>query len=606
MPFLHATSLSVRGFRGIRRPIDLDFGTRLTIVYGGNATGKSSIAQAMEFALTGQVLDHEDRPIGLSYVANNRESIAGAVTLRLSDGSTSMPLNARTDESRAQIEQRFRTVGSADWPERQHLPVTTTHITSQGALSKVLGAASVTRNDLSGLCAGSYLRFLVNRAQQLARIFRQAATGRNIQTELKDARASYEAARVLHDTLAATRQGGVVPSVDPAVMVSELAAALGTADVTSVAGVLAIVDKRVDKADTTLHAIQALLLRMRDLGQYEVELTQLRSLVADFVAQEEELLAKKTEANRTLKTHEQGALAASTKRARAIEALETYERYQQSLATVASLSARVTEAATGTSRIEKEVKGVRALLQTAIDEQRQKSERVISMRQGQGRIEAQAAAIAGALQVFSEVPAEAIAQADLNIAEVEAVVGRLRKAVNEAAERGRTAREVESTAEHALRQQSERSSLFLSAATELRSFLEDDKCPLCGHSHGNADTLQAAIEATMQAKLSSSTTLRGTFEEASARRREEDQTHSDANGLLVTAEAASIRHGLRSAELKAKQAVLLARINNLLRDAGVTADVTLQSLGALQDTLREQLTNVTSELVPRRTPKTGN
>jgi hypothetical protein len=62
----------------------------------------------------------------------------------------------------------------------------------------------VTRNDLSGLCAGTYLRSLLARAEKLADYFRQGATGRNIQSDLKTARAALDSARVLHESLGAS------------------------------------------------------------------------------------------------------------------------------------------------------------------------------------------------------------------------------------------------------------------------------------------------------------------------------------------------------------------------------------------------------------------
>jgi hypothetical protein len=105
------------------------------------------------------------------------------------------------------IERRFREVGAVDWLDRQPLPLTTTHMTTQGMLERVLGSANVvTRNDLSGLCAGAYLRFLVSRANKLANHFRQASSGRNIQSELSDTRAAYDTAKLLRNSLLLRRR----------------------------------------------------------------------------------------------------------------------------------------------------------------------------------------------------------------------------------------------------------------------------------------------------------------------------------------------------------------------------------------------------------------
>ncbi|MGP1680451.1 MAG: AAA family ATPase, partial [Burkholderiales bacterium] len=190
MTTLRASSLDVAGFRGIRRSLSLQFGRKLTIIYGGNASGKSSLSQAIEFALTGQVLDYEDKPIPARYLTHTNSSDEGSVTLRLTDGSTNTALKASTTEARKEIEQRFRTIGAVDWPDKQRVPITTTHIMAQGALAKVLGTDSITRNDLSSLCTGAYLRFLLARAERLADYFRQASTGRNMISDIKDAQAA--------------------------------------------------------------------------------------------------------------------------------------------------------------------------------------------------------------------------------------------------------------------------------------------------------------------------------------------------------------------------------------------------------------------------------
>ena len=63
---LHLSRLDLNAFRGIERTLGLEFGRRLTIIYGGNATGKSSIAQAIELAISGQVQSRgRSHPCGL-------------------------------------------------------------------------------------------------------------------------------------------------------------------------------------------------------------------------------------------------------------------------------------------------------------------------------------------------------------------------------------------------------------------------------------------------------------------------------------------------------------------------------------------------------------
>jgi hypothetical protein len=132
---LHLSKIDLVGFRGIERTLSLEFGRRLTIIYGGNATGKSSIAQGIEFAISGQVRDHEDGLIPGGYLANTRGTGPGRVSLTLDDGTV---LTGATDRPHSEIERRFRTIGAVDWPEHQPLPITTTHVTTQGILARVL------------------------------------------------------------------------------------------------------------------------------------------------------------------------------------------------------------------------------------------------------------------------------------------------------------------------------------------------------------------------------------------------------------------------------------------------------------------------------------
>jgi DNA repair exonuclease SbcCD ATPase subunit len=52
---LRLTSLRVAGFRGINSPIEFDFSAPLTLVFAPNGTGKTTMCEAAEWLLTGQV-----------------------------------------------------------------------------------------------------------------------------------------------------------------------------------------------------------------------------------------------------------------------------------------------------------------------------------------------------------------------------------------------------------------------------------------------------------------------------------------------------------------------------------------------------------------------
>ena len=52
--------LEVCGFRGIRTPLALTFSTGFTVLTGANGSGKSSILDAIEFAIAGSISKYED------------------------------------------------------------------------------------------------------------------------------------------------------------------------------------------------------------------------------------------------------------------------------------------------------------------------------------------------------------------------------------------------------------------------------------------------------------------------------------------------------------------------------------------------------------------
>jgi len=52
--------LMLSGFRGFRKPIDIRFAPSFTVIDGRNGTGKSSLCDALEFALTGTITKYQD------------------------------------------------------------------------------------------------------------------------------------------------------------------------------------------------------------------------------------------------------------------------------------------------------------------------------------------------------------------------------------------------------------------------------------------------------------------------------------------------------------------------------------------------------------------
>jgi exonuclease SbcC len=596
MASLHADSLTIIGFRGVRRRLDLHFGNRLTIIYGGNATGKSSIAQAIEFVLSGQVLDHEDSPIPARYLNNATDSSRGTVALRMRDSNSVIPLNAATDEARNQIEQRFRTAASVDWPERQHLPITTTHITSQGALARVLGADSVTRNDLSGLCAGSYLRFLVTRAERLSDQFRQAATGRNMQSAIKDARGAYEASRLLRESLAATRTPDALSSEDLAQRVRHLAGELGLTEVVSIAVIVAAIDRRLEEIDRKLGSIQSLLSRMRELGQYEVELTQLRTLVNDGVISENALLTRKDEISSSLEKQRAKENEILARQAQGVATIAAYERYQQSVSLIDSLAKRLTQAQADLVGVEEHIASLTTSLQTSVADQREKSERAVALEGNRRRAQRQLEAVTAGLAALNLVSEESVDQSKGRVVETEKLVAQLRLEEEAASGQLRGARDTERTAEETMKQVSEESSRFLAAVSELRSFIDGDACPLCGHHHGTDEALHSAIDQITNRQALISSQQRDEFDRASIQRREIEATCAQIQARVRTAETTLAQARQVADRLDAQRLAAVVRTQESLTREGLSLVVSMASLAKAKDDLTSTLDRLKSEL----------
>ena len=70
--------LVMRAFRGIPGEMTVDFGKGDSmVIYGDNGTGKSTIADALEWYFTGgiELLSHEGRQHAVSYVGGERGAV---------------------------------------------------------------------------------------------------------------------------------------------------------------------------------------------------------------------------------------------------------------------------------------------------------------------------------------------------------------------------------------------------------------------------------------------------------------------------------------------------------------------------------------------------
>ena len=84
---LRLEHLTIANFRGIRGELELNFSAPLIVMSAPNGTGKTSVCQAVEWLLTGQVEDLEDRYIACT-LTDQPPTVTG--TLRLGDETVTL------------------------------------------------------------------------------------------------------------------------------------------------------------------------------------------------------------------------------------------------------------------------------------------------------------------------------------------------------------------------------------------------------------------------------------------------------------------------------------------------------------------------------------
>lgn len=579
-PPLHLSKVDLTAFRGIEGTLSLEFGRRLTIIYGGNATGKSSIAQAIEFAISGQVRNYEDGLISAEYLANTRAAAPGWASLTLDDGAV---LTGATNQARSDIVHRFRDIGSVDWPERQPLPLTTTHVTTQGMLARVLGGANaVTRNDLSGLCAGAYLRFLVARAQRLAEHFRQGSSGRNIQSELRDARAAYDTAKLLRDSLLTTNQAGDISSGAIDLKLRELNAKLNLPEPTSIDMAVSHLEEQLQIAEHRLRTLQGLLSRTRELGQYEAESAELTSQLKAAKAAQQVLSEKQVAANDALIKNADQLKQSANRRGQLLDAMAAYERHLQSVSSIAAFEERIRELRVNEQRTKEDIQALKQQLDIARSDFVNRSTKLAQLRQSRQLAELQRNAIQQVLLGISALPTDRDHELEATVNVLRREVTDLERLIEETSGDLDNARQEEELVAARLAEVSESWERFLAASNEIRAFVTDSLCPLCGHDHGSVETLERAIEHRAEAALEGAGLLRRQFETISQRRQASERRQLELAGLVAEART-KLSRLLAAAERKTQdRKVAVADIERSLTLAGLPVVLEAEVLRRMQ------------------------
>jgi exonuclease SbcC len=591
---LHLFNIDLIAFRGIERTLGLEFGRRLTIIYGGNATGKSSIAQAIEFAVSGQVRDQEDGLITAGYLANTRGAGPGRVSLTLDDGTV---LTGATDRPLSDIEHRFRDVGAVDWPERQPLPITTTHVTTQGMLARVLGSANaVTRNDLSGLCSGAYLRFLVSRAQRLDEHFRQASSGRNMQTELRDARADYATAKLLYESLLTSSQRGDVSSTAIDSKLRELNAKLNLPQATLLVAALSHLDGQIKKRELELRTLESLLARTRELGQHEAELKELKKQSDEASNVESKLQEGKATTSEALARTAERLKDLASQRTSLLDVMAANERHQQSVSTIAALEDRLREVASSEQRTNEDIQILRNKLDGARTDLLAHSTKLAQLRQSRQAAEVQRNAMEVAIAEITALPTDRDPELEERLEFLRRELNDLERSVETTSRDLKDAREKEALTGKQLSDVSRSGERFLAASTEMRSFLTGSHCPLCGHDHGSAEALEESIERVSASMLLGADALRRQFEGASKVRQE-----SESRQLRFAGRIAEIRPEISeliaAIERKAgHRRAAISRIEQILGTSGLNLPLETEVLRRGQGDVEARIAGLDQEI----------
>ena len=592
---LRLAKIDITSFRGIERRLGLDFGRRLTIIYGGNATGKSSVAQAVEFALSGQVRDADDGLLPARYLANARAATPGRVLLTLNDG---VQLSSATDEPRPEIERRFREIGEVDWPDRHPLPLTTTHVTTQGMLARILGSADVvTRNDLSGLCSGAYLRSLVSRSSKLADHFRQASSGRNIQSELADARAEYSTAKLLYDSLLTT--GQMTPQVTAASVATKLRdlnARLNLPEPTSVDMALAHLAGQLHNTESQLQTLQRLLSRSRELGQHEAELNELKIQLALGLTARGDLQEKRTAADASLRKTADALRDAVVRRADLLDQMASYERHQQSVSAIAAFDARLRDVQVNAQQIKDDIQRLTQQLEMARNDLAKRSTRLAQARQSRQVSDMQRSALQRALAALSQLPNEHDPELEAGRDSLTKELGELIGFAEVVDSELRDVKQEEAVITAQLADISKSGERFLAATSEMRSFVTDGRCPLCAHNHGSIEALEQSIRLASAAAVQGTELLQRQFESISQRRQTLESRQQQAQ-IRIAEGRPKISRITATIEKRAQdRANTILGIEDSLRRAGVSVPLNPASLRQIEAEVGAKIASLDEEI----------
>jgi DNA repair protein SbcC/Rad50 len=498
--------LHVSGFRGIRRELALDFGRRLTIVAGGNASGKSSIVQAIQYALTGEVSDQHNKAIKSDYLRHLDGASAGQVRLNLAtpafvdDGS----LSASTAETRVQIRNRAAARLVRDWTGAGEPPFTITHLTSQELLSELLSPDTrLSRNNVASLFSDSHLRQMTRRAEVLTEYCRRLAHGDNSRTALLKLTDRLESAKAFRDGLAVTLALPSQERRDIDNQIRDLAKAVGV----SASG------------RDALPSLRDAIKRAEELGQKRVSDVRFVAALAAGLAESEQELAVAQQALASMRTDLQllqqraselattiqdlqrraDALRPAVQRARnVVESGSAYELWNTRLR---SLTESLADARRAAEELQARMLAVQADQKQSQELLASRNEALIRLDERRRDAQRRLAAISMCVQLPISRFAEEVNGLDQRLEIAQHVEAAMAAAIASVEEEARVASDSRDRARLVL---NERSAALLRVAAAVEALAEvgaDAACPLCGHDHGSLERLASSIAGMRKRRL---------------------------------------------------------------------------------------------------------
>jgi chromosome segregation ATPase len=464
-------------------------------------------------------------------------------------------------------------------------------------VARVLGNANaITRSDLSGLCSGAYLRFLVSRAEKLGDHFRQASSGRNIQTELRDARANYDTAKLLLDSLLITSPNTEISDGSIDTKLRELNNRLRLPQQTPVDVALSHLSAKCEEIDKQIRLVQSLLSRARELGRNEAESNQLQKQITEAMAAENKLLGEKAGASAALATVADKLRGLASERSRLLKLVDAFERNQQSLSAAAGLESRLRDIRAMGQRVTEEMQTIKQNLDSARADLVNRATKLAQLRQSRRTTEMQRNAINQALTGIPSLRSEHDPETEETHTRLNRDLAEMELAAERTSSQLELARNRENSLATSLSELSRSGERFLVASHAMHAFVKDSHCPFCGLDHGSHDALERAIGEVSAAALQGADLLRGEFESVSRERQQLDMTAADLFEQIDRAKKNIAALTVLVAKRREERRTALSNFDQEIRRAGLTLALEMEVLRRAYVEVDAQLAGLDQEI----------